>query len=156
MKYYTVCRQYRKNTDSYCPACGAKQNTCPHNHSILFPPSPRDPEPGNKLVQELAYSGIFFWLPLVFCKNDKSKIHSNRGLWILLLASSDCFLSQLLKWVTSYWGSFGKILYGIIVLPCLLFMFFLTGNSVMAALSIHQDTEQEKMLWFDDFKLIGR
>lgn len=156
MKYCTICRQPMNDTDNYCPACGAKQNKRHYNYNTPIPPSAGEPEPGNKLVQELAYSGVFFWLPLIFHKNEKSKIHANRGLWILLLAASDCFLSQLLKLGTSYLGGFGKTLYGFIVLPCLLFMFFLTGNSVMAALSVHQDTEQEKMLWFDDFKIIGR
>lgn len=156
MKYCTVCRQPMNDTDNYCPACGTKQNTRHQSYGTPISSTSEEPEPRNKLIQELAYSGVFFWLPLVFCKNDKSKVHANRGLWILLLAASDCFLAQLLKWGTSYLGSFGKMLYGITFLPCLLFMFFLSGKSVMAALSIHQNLEQEKMLWFDNFRIIGR
>jgi len=156
MKYCMKCRQPMNDTDNFCPACGyGKQIHIPNYHAPHFP-NHGTTEPKEKLVQELAYSGVLFWLPLLSAKDGKNKIHANRGLWILLLTATDCLISQLLRWGTEFLGNFGKIIYGIAVLPCLLFMLFLAGNSVMAVLSIHQGNEQEKMLWFDDYKIIGR
>lgn len=154
MKRCQSCGHSLNDYDKFCAVCGSHQSTISSANSDI--PEVQQPEPFNKLCLELAYSGILFWLPLVFSSSSEKKVHANRGLWLLILATISCGAIQFIQWITGYLGNVGAVLFKGAFLPFLLSLFFLTANSVKGALAIHCENDLRKMLWFDEHRIIGR
>ena len=132
MRCCSRCGAQIKETDAFCPACGAAQ---------VGAELPME-ESRDKLVCELAYSGILFWVPLVFGARDKlARYCANQGLWVLIFACLACWLIALVNVVAAACagGVLGAIV-GIIrfvVAACILALLALAFAGVKRALAIH-------------------
>lgn len=120
----------------------------------------RTKEPMNKLMCELAYTGTLFWLPLLFCPDEKdAKYHANQGLWVLILATIACGGIRLLSMITQLAGGgiVGILMGGIYSLIFIVFLFvmmYLLWKVYQSAMRVHNDREPESILFFEDHSII--
>ena len=99
MRYCSRCGNAMDDKDTFCNRCGA---SAADNAEMRYQPEPIPviKEPEKKLLYELAYSGVLFWLPLFISGKVKTaKYHANQGLWLLILACILCWCIQLLGYV---------------------------------------------------------
>lgn len=137
MKYCESCGKQIKENSNFCPYCG--KNILGNSYNEYHIPESREPEPISKLYLELAYTGVLFWLPLVFSEDENRKIHANRGLWTLILAVIACTIGNIIRYSLLSFGTVGVMIINLFILPLLLFMFFLAANSFKQAMAIHND-----------------
>lgn len=95
-KFCSNCGNPIKPGDRFCKNCGKPVNiSYRHTHipheSVNTSHMYHEKEPFNKLMQELAYTGTLFWLPIVICPEEKNaRYHANQGLWILIISVIAC------------------------------------------------------------------
>lgn len=153
MKYCHACGAKMEDDDHYCRRCGKAEPT-----GFLFSCI------GKKTLDErlcqLAYGGFLFWIPLVFCKEEKYRIRSaNQGLWALITATACCTGIRLAGAVNEFFaGSFLGILagglYALLFILFLSFMVFLMWKCLKNVLQIHKGEEIEPILFFDRAAII--
>lgn len=153
MKYCIYCGTQIEDDDNFCKSCGKETHYSGCN-------SVNEREPLDKLVNELAYMGTLFWLPLILGKRDaKAKYHANQGLWVLICSVIACTLLRISGYVNnlcseSLLGIITGAIYSIIFLGFLIFMGYLSIQVILRALGVHSDEEPKTILWFEKYTLI--
>lgn len=113
-----------------------------------------------KLINELAHSGILFWLPLVSCPNDPAARRSaNTGLWLLIVGTISNFGICILNSVN---GAFPHGLlhvlvsgvYSLAFMIYVLWMLYLGWKNVKSVLAIHQGREHNEFPFFSENPII--
>ena len=114
----------------------------------------------DKLINELAHSGIFFWLPLLSCPDEPAARRSaHTGLWLLIVGTVSNLGIRILSSVNS---AFPHGLLHILVsgVYSLAFMFYVLGmlylgwKNVKAVLAIHQGQEHNEFPFFSEHAII--
>lgn len=162
MKYCTYCGAELKDDDNFCVRCGEKtvdgmyyNYSHQAGHDVV-----NEREPLDKLVNELAYIGTLFWLPLILGKrDDKAKYHANQGLWVLICSVIACTLLRISGYINglcpeSFGGIIMHAIYSIIFLGFLIFMGFLFVQVIVRAQAVHNDEDPKAILWFEKYTLI--
>lgn len=150
MRCCSRCGSQIKNTDAFCPACGA-----PQVGADLLKEEPRD-----KLVCELAYSGILFWVPLVFgAKNKLSRYCANQGLWVLIFACLSCWIIALANVVAAacvggILGTLVGVIRFVVVAICILALLVLAFAGTKRALAIHSGEMPSSIAFFAEKAII--
>lgn len=145
MRHCSYCGAQIKETDTFCPACGAEV--------------PRE-EPKEKLVCELAYSGVLFWVPLVFGAKDKlARFCANQGLWVLILACLSCWLMALANAVAAactggILGMLVGVIRFVVVAACILVLLALAFAGVKRAWAIHNGEMPSSIAFFAEKAII--
>lgn len=148
MRYCSYCGAQIKETDAFCPACGTTQAGTPKE------------EPKDKLVCELAYSGVLFWLPLVFSAKYKlSRYCANQGLWVLIVACLSCWLMMLVNaaaaaCVGGLLGILVSVVRFVVLALCILTLLGLAFAGVKRALAIHNGEVPCPIAFFADKPII--
>lgn len=157
MKYCRFCGTGMEEEDFYCSKCGrsARSGHQKHPHSVNVEKEPRE-----KLLCELAYAGFLFWLPLVFCKDEKyAKRSANQGLWATITATVCCTAIRIAGTVNNFFSGsiFGLItggIYSLLFIIFLSFMLFLMWKCLKNIFQIHKGEELEPILFFDNIAII--
>lgn len=157
MKYCRFCASEMEDNDYYCPKCGKPaQDSYPR----YFQPVGAEKEPKEKLFCELAYLGFLFWLPLVFCKDEKyAKQSANQGLWAVIIATVCCTAIRIAGAVNTLFsgstlGFITGSIYSLLFLVFLSFMLFLMWKCLKNVFQIHKGGELESILFFDTAAII--
>lgn len=114
----------------------------------------------NKLVNELAYSGVLFWLPLLISPKERhARYHANQGLWVLILSVIACtgirVLGAVNRWLEGgVMGIISSGIYSLIYIGFLFLMLFLLWNVIVRAMDIHNEKEPKSILFFEQISLI--
>lgn len=157
MKYCRFCGADMEDNDRYCPKCGKPAKD---GYTRCSRPASEEKEPKEKLLCELAYSGFLFWLPLVFCKEEKyAKQSANQGLWAVIIATVCCTFIRLAGAVNnlfsgSFLGFITGSIYSLLFLVFLSFMLFLMWKCLKNIFQIHKGGELEPILFFDTAAII--
>lgn len=163
MKYCIHCGSPLGDNDSFCSRCGSKADEISVRSESLDGRNPvpdASAEPKDKLVCELAYSGILFWLPiLVSPKAKNARYHANQGLWVLIVSCILCWLVQLLGILKisldgHIIGTIFNVVYFAVFAVFLAAMFCLAAQGIKRALAIHRDEEPETILFFEKKTII--
>lgn len=161
MKYCSFCGAPMEDADRYCSRCG-KADLGPLHPAPHHEHHTAEKEPPEKLMCELAYAGFLFWLPLVFCKEEKYRLTcANQGLWALITATVCCTLIRVAGTINGWFaGSIvGLVTGGVYALLFMLFlavMLFLVWKCLNNAFAIHKGGELEPILFFDRFAFFGK
>lgn len=145
MKYCVRCGAPLEENEIFCSKCGAKNMPT---------------EPKEKLLCELAYTGVLFWLPLFLGKEVKdAKYHANQGLWLLILSCPLCWMIQITGIVKSFFGSgllvfIFNVVYGIVFIIALLALLYLAIQAAKCAFAIHKGEAPESILFFEKKTII--
>ena len=166
MRYCRFCGAGMEDGDCYCSKCGRAvqegqhDHHNHHNHHNHHPkPVCVEKEPTEKLLCELAYTGFLFWLPLVFCRDEKyAKQSANQGLWAVITATACCTAIQLADALNKLFA--GSIIapisagiYSLLFIVFICFMLFLTGMCLRNVFQIHKDGELASILFFDSMAI---
>ena len=161
MKYCRFCGNEMDDADRFCAKCGqAVWESQPYHHSPPPAPVHVEKEPKEKLFCELAYSGFLFWLPLVFCKEEKyARQSANQGLWALITAVVLCAAVKIAGAVSTFFAStifgvFFSLFHSLSFAVFLVCMLCLTWKCVKNALRIHNGEELDPFLFFDRAAII--
>jgi hypothetical protein len=156
--------------DAFCSHCGEKVvrdmtqgkegvfSSSSSNNNMSSVPTQK--EKLHRLCCELAYVGTLFWLPLVFCPQQKNaKYHANQGLWILILSVISCWGIRILRMINSVFAGslFGIIcngIYSLFFILFLCFMMYLLVNCLKSARQVHQNIIPESILFFEERAII--
>lgn len=163
MKYCTHCGAPLNDGDSFCAKCGAKTGETTSrqedaNGGIFRPEI--EVTAKDRLVWELAYSGVLFWLPLLVSpKAEHSKYHANQGLWMLIVACLLCWVIRILRTVKEFFESNAfsvvfNVLYSMLFAIFLMAMFYLALQGIKRVLAIHRGETPESILFFEDKAII--
>lgn len=157
MKYCWSCGTGMEDDDRYCPKCG---KSVMGGHYKYSRPVSVEKEPREKLFCELAYVGFLFWLPLVFCKDEKyAKRSANQGLWAVITATVCCTAIRVAGAVNTFFagGILGFIaggIYSLLFIMFLSFMLYLMWKCLKNVFQIHKGGELESVLFFDAAAII--
>lgn len=157
MKYCWSCGTGMEDDDLYCPKCG---KSVMGSHYKCSRPVSVEKEPREKLFCELAYVGFLFWLPLVFCKNEKyAKRSANQGLWAVITATVCCTAIRVAGAVNAFfaggiWGFIAGGIYSLLFIMFLSFMLYLMWKCLKNVFQIHKGGELESVLFFDAAAII--
>ncbi len=146
----------------FCKSCGRPVNNIHERAHVNYHHTVKahEKEPFNKLMQELAYTGTLFWLPILLCPNEKNaKYHANQGLWVLICSIVLCTVIRILS-SFNHWAmgsAFGIVtgaLYSLAFMAFLFAMLFLLFNVVQRAILIHNNEDPKPILFFEKFSII--
>lgn len=145
MKYCVRCGAPLEENDTFCSKCGAENMSA---------------EPKEKLLCELAYTGVLFWLPLFLGKEVKdTKYHANQGLWLLILSCLLCWGIQITGIIRNFFRSgllafiFNGV-YAIVFIVALLALLYLAIQAAKCAFAIHKGEAPESILFFEKKAII--
>lgn len=158
MKSCLRCGNVLDDKDTFCNRCGAP---AADNGGTRQQPDlqPFITEPKEKLLCELAYSGVLFWLPLFISGKVKTaKYHANQGLWLLILSCLLCWAIQLLGYVDALLAGIAGGIFHLIYLGAFLVFFlvmaYLAVQGIRNAFAIHRGGEAEPILFFEEKAII--
>lgn len=163
MRYCIHCGSPLGDGDPFCSRCGASSDDVStqdgRTDGRSFTPI-AGAEPKDKLICELAYSGILFWLPLVVSpKGQDTKYHANQGLWVLIVSCLLCWVVQIMGIVKDFLkgsvlGFIFNSVYYVLFAVFLTSMLYLAAQGVKRALAIHRGNEPESILFFEEKAII--
>lgn len=160
MSYCAKCGALLEDGKLKCSKCGAKTiKTSTEDYRRNFDKAIQE-EPREKLLCELAYSGVLFWLPLLLGKEVKdAKYHANQGLWLLILACPLCWIIQIANIVRNFFESgllayIFKSIYVICFIAALPALLYLAIQALKCAFAIHKGETPKSILFFEERAII--
>ena len=146
----------------YCPYCGAKIKAdaarCPVCKETIR--SAQQANPLAKISCALAYFGTLFWMPLVFCPNDRNaKSCANQGLWSLLTAFFAFFFMRIVKTIGLLLikTPLSFLVNPLLAFSTMLFLFlmlYLVVMSLKNAMAVRNGSTPQPMLFFNSRPII--
>lgn len=158
MKYCSFCGAHMEDADRYCSRCGKTELGTLHRHEHRS----MEKEPPERLMCELAYTGFLFWLPLVFCKDERYRLPcANQGLWALITATACCTLIRAAGTVNGWFAEtvLGIVtggLYALLFILFLSFMMFLLWKCLRNVFAVHNGEAVEPILFFDKAAILRK
>lgn len=158
MKYCGFCGASMEDADLYCSRCGREKRQL----DSRVPRTSAEKEPFDRLVCELAYTGFLFWLPLIFCTEERYRLRSaNQGLWALISATLCCTAIRGAGAINSWFS--GTILgfvtggvYALLFILFLSFMMFLMWKCLQNVFAIHRGQDVQPILFFDKAAILRK
>lgn len=164
--YCKNCGAALDEGEKFCAKCGMNietgkpGNTQPLYGAHIPPPVEAVNEPFEKLMVELAYSGLFFWLPLATkSRHRHARYCANQGLWLMIVAAVPCFLMQAFGQAKDaldggWLGTIANMVYVPVFIAFLFFLLFLTYKAYRGAMAVHRGEKPDGIPFFDRFALI--